>query len=79
MVSTPPSEIQHVPFTQPSTPTYLMSQKKHAKVAAEHRKWLPKVNRMPAPGSRNRVLIYKDGKANWEGRDIGADEPIPEI
>jgi hypothetical protein len=25
MVSTPPSEIQHVPFTQPSTPTYLMS------------------------------------------------------
>lgn len=50
-----------------------------AEVKAAHRRWLPKVNEKPAPGSRHRILIYEDGKANWEGNDIGADEPIPEL
>ena len=45
----------------------------------QHRQWLPKHSAPPAPGSKHRILIYKDGKANWEGEDIGKDEPIPEI
>jgi arylsulfatase A-like enzyme len=63
----------------PNEWTNLIGNAKHAKVAAEHHKWLPKINRQPAPGSQHRILIYKDGKANWQGEDIGADEPIPEI
>ena len=51
----------------------------YAKVMTDHRRWLPKVNEKPAPGSRHRILIYKDGKANWQGEDIGDDDPIPEL
>ena len=42
------------------------------------KKYLPSVNQSPAPGSANRILIYKDGKANWEGEDIDPNEPIPD-
>ena len=42
-------------------------------------RWLPKSSLKPAPGSRARVLIYENGKANWEGEDIGATDPIPEL
>lgn len=42
-------------------------------------RWLPKNSLKPAPGSKSRVLIYENGKANWEGEDIGADDPIPEL
>ncbi len=50
---------------------------KFANIVKEHRRWLPKVNEKPAPGSRHRILIYKDGKANWEGNDIGDADDIP--
>jgi len=53
--------------------------KKLADVLAEHRNWLPKASAKPAPGSAHRILIYEDGKANWEGEDIGKDDPIPEL
>jgi arylsulfatase A-like enzyme len=57
----------------------LAGQSRFDNVVAEHRGWLPKSNAKPAPGSRHRILIYEDGKANWEGEDIGEDEPIPEM
>ncbi|MCZ6792544.1 MAG: sulfatase [Planctomycetota bacterium] len=52
---------------------------KHRAVLEEHRKWLPAVNEKPAPGSRARILIYRNGKANWEGKDIAPDDPVPEL
>jgi len=52
---------------------------KYADVIKEHRKWLPKVNLKPAPGSRARILRYENGKANWQGKDIGRNDPIPEL
>ena len=50
-----------------------------AEVINRHRQWLPKINLKPAPGSRSRILLYKDGKVNWEGKDVAADAPIPEL
>ena len=57
----------------------LATDPKFEDVIAEHRAFIPKVNKPLAPGSRARVLTYQDGTANWEGVDIGADEPIPEL
>jgi len=57
----------------------LAGDKQYTAVLEEHRKWLPKVNAMPAPGSRSRILVYRDGKANWQKGDIGKDDPIPEL
>ena len=51
----------------------------YAEILKEHKKWVPEKSAMPAPNSASRILIYKDGKANWEGQDIGQDEPVPEI
>jgi choline-sulfatase len=50
----------------------LAKEKKHAAVLAEHRKWLPKIDKPPAPGSAHRVLTYnaKTRKATWEGKVI---------
>ena len=63
----------------PNELTNLAGNKQFAAVLEEHRKWLPKGNAMPAPGSHSRILVYKDGKANWELKDIGEDDPIPEL
>jgi arylsulfatase A-like enzyme len=52
---------------------------RYAEVIKQHRRWLPETSAPPAPNSKDRILIYKDGKANWEGRDIDPNEPIPEI
>jgi arylsulfatase A-like enzyme len=43
-------------------------------------RWLPKINKQPVPGSAQRVLTYDpaSGEVNWEGRKVGADEPIPD-
>ncbi|MCH8194261.1 MAG: sulfatase-like hydrolase/transferase, partial [Planctomycetes bacterium] len=48
-------------------------------ILREHRRWLPEKNAPPAPGSRARILTYKDGVANWQEKDIDPNEPIPEI
>jgi arylsulfatase A-like enzyme len=63
----------------PNEWTNLASDSSYANVIKEHRSWLPKKNSKPAPGSRSRILIYENGKVNWEGKDIAADDPIPEI
>ncbi len=52
---------------------------KYREVIGSHRKYLPKINRKPAPGSRARILRYENGKVNWEGKDVGPKDPIPEL
>ena len=44
-------------------------------------KWIPSVNRRPAPGSAHRVLTYEKstGATTWEGRPIKPADPIPEL
>ncbi|MFP6602214.1 MAG: sulfatase-like hydrolase/transferase, partial [Pirellulaceae bacterium] len=48
-------------------------------IIKEHRQWLPKINLKPVPGSRSRILLYENGKVNWEGEDVAKDAPIPEL
>lgn len=51
----------------------------YTEVLQQHRKWLPE-SLPPAPGSKHRILVRSpDGAVNWEGNDIGADDPIPEL
>ena len=50
---------------------------KYAEVIAQHKKYLPKENRMPAPGSSARILTYKDGKVIWQGEEVKPNDPIP--
>ena len=58
----------------------LAADPKWAEAKQEMARWLPKVNRPPAPGSAHRVLTYdpQTKEAVWEGKPIGADEPWPE-
>ncbi|MEM7393890.1 MAG: sulfatase/phosphatase domain-containing protein, partial [Verrucomicrobiota bacterium] len=63
----------------PNEWTNLADNPEYGKILEKHRGWLPNVNRKPAPGSRHRVLVYQDGKANWQGEDIASDDPIPEL
>jgi arylsulfatase A-like enzyme len=57
----------------------LASRPDSAAVLHDLRRWVPQVNRLPVPGSANRILIYQNGKANWEGEDILPDAPVPEL
>jgi arylsulfatase A-like enzyme len=64
----------------PNEWTNLIGNPEYDKVIAEHRKWIPKVSRKPAPGSRSRILTHDpEGKTIWEGKEIGKDDPIPEL
>jgi arylsulfatase A-like enzyme len=64
----------------PNEWTNLAGEAKHTEVKNDLAKWLPKVELPHAPGSAQRVLIYdaKTGQATWEGKPIGAKDPIPE-
>ncbi len=57
----------------------LAADPQYAAVIAEHRTYLPEGDLPPAPGSRARVLTYDDGRVTWEGEDVGADDPVPEM
>jgi arylsulfatase A-like enzyme len=48
-------------------------------VLAEHRRWLPGIDRPMAPGSAHRVLSYDPatGAVVWEGQSISPQDPIP--
>ncbi len=59
--------------------TNLAADPAYAEVLAEHRMMLPESSAPPAPGSRSRVLTWRDGQANWEGEDIAPGDPIPEL
>jgi choline-sulfatase len=57
----------------------LASDAQYTSVIAEHRKWIPK-SVQPAPGSKHRILLHRaDGTVNWEGEEVSADDPIPEL
>lgn len=44
-------------------------------------RWLPTTNHAPVPGSAMRVLTFdpETGAVTWEGKPVGASDPIPEI
>ncbi len=50
-----------------------------ADIIAELQRHLPTINVSPAPGSAHRILTFDNDQPNWEGEDIAADEPIPEL
>ena len=60
--------------------TNLAGLPEHAAVIAEHRKWLPEIDRPPAPGSAQRILTYdkSSDEAVWEGRTINRSDPVPQ-
>ncbi|MEM7601200.1 MAG: choline-sulfatase, partial [Verrucomicrobiota bacterium] len=63
----------------PNEWTNLASDEQYADIIEGHRKWVPQNDFPPAPNSAARILIYEDGKVNWEGEDIPEGAPIPEI
>ena len=65
-------------IADPSEFNNLVDNPKYARAKRSLKKHLPKVNRRPAEGSANRILIYDNGIANWEGEDIGPNDPIPD-
>jgi len=57
----------------------LATASQYTDVLNELRKWIPQ-SRLPVPDSRFRILVYgDDGSVNWEGQDIGPNDPIPEL
>ncbi len=64
----------------PNEWTNLAGQPAYASILAEHRKWLPKIDLPPAPGSASRVLTYDRARdeAVWEGKLVRRGDPIPE-
>ena len=62
----------------PNEFTNLANDSRYAATKSNLREQLPKINKKPVPGSANRILIYENGVANWEGEDIGRNDPIPD-
>lgn len=58
----------------------LANNPKYTEVKNSMKKWLPKHELPPAPGSKHRVLTYDPvtGVVNWEGSDVAPNEPIPD-
>jgi arylsulfatase A-like enzyme len=57
--------------------TNLARDPRYAKVMAEHRRWLPRVNAPPVPGSAARLLTNAGGIWMWEGKPIRKDDHEP--
>jgi arylsulfatase A-like enzyme len=51
---------------------------KRPEVVKSMKKWLPKIDNGPTPGSRARILTYYDRTPVWEGHVIGENDPIPQ-
>jgi len=60
--------------------TNLVGDPQFAAVIEEHRKWLPRIDRPPAPGSASRILTYDKATdvAVWEGKKVKRSDAIPE-
>jgi len=43
------------------------------------KKWIPEHQEPHAPNSSARILVYKDGRPIWEGKEIKPGDPIPEV
>jgi arylsulfatase A-like enzyme len=63
--------------SDPNEWTNVASQLQHAQTKHELGMWM-KASAPPAPGSSQRVLVFTNGVAVWEGKGIGADEAMPE-
>jgi len=50
-----------------------------ASALEQHRVWMPKKSAQSLPGSKHRILIYRDRQVNWDGQDVRADNLIPEL
>ena len=63
----------------PNEWTNLAAKADFTKVKGDLEKWLPKADKPPAPGSRDRVLTYdaKTGEVLWEGKPIRATDTVP--
>jgi arylsulfatase A-like enzyme len=66
--------------TDPNEWHNLAARPDHAAIIAEHQRWLPKVDRPPAPGSASRVLTYDKAtdEAVWEGTTVKRNDPVPQ-
>ncbi|MEY3897693.1 MAG: Choline-sulfatase, partial [Verrucomicrobiota bacterium] len=64
----------------PNEWTNLAGDAELAAVIAEHKKWLPKTDVPPAPGSANRILTYdaSTDEAVWEETPVKRGDSIPE-
>ena len=51
----------------------------HLAALEKHRRMMPPASAKPVPGSAARILLWENGQANWETKDIGAGDPIPEL
>lgn len=63
----------------PDELTNLASRSDQSEILSELRKWIPKIDVPPAPGSSARVLTY-DADADtavWEGKTVRRQDPIP--
>ena len=64
----------------PNEWTNLAVRPEYAAIIAEHKTWLPKIDRPLAPGSAHRVLTYDQttDTAVWEGKTVKRTDAIPE-
>lgn len=62
----------------PNEWTNLAGNPEFAKIVAQHRKWLPKIDAPPAPGSAHRILTYdkSNNQAVWEGEPLERNDPF---
>lgn len=60
--------------------TNLASEPDQQAVLKSHRRWLPRIDQPPAPGSAQRILTYDPDtdEAVWEGAAVRRGDPIPE-
>lgn len=55
----------------------LAADRKHARTLKQLRKWVPEEDRLPAPGSKSRILIYDKDEVIWENSLVQPSDPIP--
>ncbi len=60
--------------------TNLAGKPEYKTVIADHKIWLPKIDRPLAPNSASRILTYdpKTDEAVWEGKPVRRTDPIPQ-
>ncbi|MEY3175133.1 MAG: Choline-sulfatase [Planctomycetota bacterium] len=61
--------------------TNLAGNPAHSATLDHHRELLPASSRPPVADSKQRILLYNaaTGAVNWEGMDVRATDPIPEL
>ena len=62
----------------PNEWTNLAKLSEHEGVKRELARWMPRTSAPPAPGSKARLLEYRDGVAVWEGKVIDPLAALPE-